>query len=438
MRIHHLTVAAIVAVVPALAGACQQALDPAAALQQTRDRLLADLTRLPRYTCVQAITRRYFGAPIHLRQPRCSELIAAHDSRNHELSTQAWDRLRLEVAIVENDIVYSWVGAPQFEKGNMEKLAGRGPLGSGDFGFFLSEILRRAVVSFQGEEVVDGRRLLKYSYDMPLGKSGYSVRTDEGWALTAYSGTFLLDPAGADIARLTVRTAELPPGGNACWATSEVDYGRTLIHDHMVLIPRETRLRTIRRDGSEAFSVTTYSGCREYASKSRMLLEAPPGSAGAGAERPSAPPNALPEGLHLHTRIVTPIDFDTAWAGDSIEAVLRSPVRDKKHNIEAPTGSRLHGRLVRFAHASEPFDHFELGIELESIEINGRSVPLRAARYFSPSAMTPIIASRLPASATDDRSLGIGTFRFRGDRSHLKNFESEWITVSTNEKSDRP
>src|SRR5262249_15799423 len=126
-----------------------------------------------------------------------------------------------------------------------------------------------------------------------------NIKTDEGWALTAYSGTFLLDPAGADIARLTVRTAELPPGGNACWATSEVDYGRTLIHDHMVLIPRETRLRTIRRDGSGALSLTTYSSCREYASKSRMLLEAPPRNAGTSAEGQSAPPSALPEGLHL-------------------------------------------------------------------------------------------------------------------------------------------
>src|SRR5262249_35367938 len=160
------------------------------------------------------------------------------------------------------------------------------------------------------------------------------------------------------------------------------------------------------------------------------------GSAGAGAERPSAPPNALPEGLHLHTRLVTPIDFDTAWAGDAIEAVLRSPVRDKKRNIEAPTGSRLHGRLVRFAHASEPFDHFELGIELESIEINGLIVPRRAARYYRPSAMTPIIASRLPASATDGRSSGIASFRFRGGRLPLKNFESEWITISP-EREDR-
>jgi hypothetical protein len=435
LRIHHLTVAAIVALVSPWAGVGQQASDPAGALQQTRDRLLTDLARLPRYTCTQAITRKYFGGPIHLRQPSCSELIAAHDARNHELSLQSWDRLRLEVAIVENGNVYSWVGAPRFEKG-LEKLSGYGPLGSGDFGLFLDEIFRRAIVTFKGEEVLDGRQLLKYSYDVPLGKSGYKVNMNEGWALTAYSGTFLLDAGGTDIARLTVRTAELPPASPGCLAISEVDYGRTLIHDRMILIPRETRLRTIRRDGSETLSVTTYASCREYASKSRMLADAPESSAGTSAESRPLPPSPLPEGLHLETRIVTPIDSDTAWAGDTIEAVLRSQVRDKQHNVVAPAGARLHGRLVHVGHESEPFGHFQIGMQLESIEINGQTVPLRATRYYGPNTSRAIVVSRLPPNARDDRSAGIAIFSFRGDRLHLKNFGSEWVTLPPNSEAD--
>jgi hypothetical protein len=427
LRIHHLTVAAIVALVFPWAGAWQTS-ESAVTLQQTRDRLLADLARLPRYTCVQSITRKYFGAPIHVRQPSCSELIAARDARNHELSLESWDRLRFEVAIVEHDNVYSWVGAPRFEQGNLETLSGQGPLGNGDFGPFLSQIFTRAIVIFQKEETVDGRRLLKYSYDMPVGRSGYKVKTDEGWAATAYSGTFLLDPVSADITALTVRTAELPPAGPACFATSEVDYGRTPIHDRLILIPRETRLRTIRRDGSETLSATTFSSCREYASKSRMLLHAPPGSSQTSPEVRPAAIRPLPEGLHLETRIVTLIDSDTAWAGDAIEAVLRSPVRDKKHNIVVPAGAPVHGRLVRVGHASEPFDHFEIGIELESLEINGQSVPLRAARYYSPSATTAIIISRSPASAPDARSAGIGIFSFRGDHVRLKTLDTNWVT----------
>jgi len=321
------------------------------------------------------------------------------------------------------------VGAPQFEKGSLERVSGHGPLGSGDFGIFLIEIFGRAIVNFQGEEAVEGRRLLKYSYDMPIGRSGYKVRTDDGWVLTAYSGTFLLDPRSADIARLTVRTAELPQApGPACLATSEVDYGRTQIHDRMILIPRETRLRTVRVDGSETFSVTTYASCREYASKSRVLTEAPQSGAEGKAEtRPL--PSSLPEGLHFEARMVTSIDSDTAWAGDPVEAVLRSTLRDNKHNVIAPAGARLHGRLVYVGHKEEPFGHFEIGLQLESIEINGQAVPLRAARYYGPSVMTSRTVSRLPPFVRDDSSAGIGTFVFRDDRLRLKHFDSDWVTI---------
>ena len=433
MRSHLLTVAAIVALNSPFAGAWQQALDPAAALRQTRDRLLADLARLPRYTCVQSITRKYFGAPVHLRQPGCSDLIVAHDARSHELSLRSWDRLRLEVAIIEDSYAFSWVGAPQFDKGNLERMSGGGPMGTGDFGTFLLEIFRRAIVTFQGEEVVNGRRFLKYSYDMPIDRSGYNVKEDEGWVRTAYGGTFLLDPATTDITSLTVRTAELPQGGTGCLAISEVDYGRTPIHDRAILIPHETRLRTVRRDGSETLNLTTYSGCREYASKSRMLMEAPADSAGTGAEPQPAPPTGLPEGLHLDLRIMTPIDSDTAWAGDPIEAVLRSPVRDKKHNIVVPAGAHLHGRLVQVGHKSDLFDHFEIGVQLETVEINGQTVPLRAARYYRPNVMPQIRVSRPGLLTRDDPAAGIGIFSFRTDHLRLKQLDAEWITIAPGE-----
>jgi hypothetical protein len=433
LRIHCLSLALIPSLICLTSGA-QQAPDPKTVLQQARDRLLADLARLPRYTCVQSITRKYFSAPVHLRQPRCSELIAAHDSRHHELSLQSWDRLRLEVAIIENGNVYSWVGAPQFEKDSIEKLSGRGPLGSGDFGTFLLAIFGRSIVNFQGEEVVEGRRSLKYSYDMPIDRSGYKVKLNDAWVLTAYSGTFLLDPASADIVRLTVRTAELPQPP-ACLATSEVDYGRTAIHDRMILVPSETRLRTVRFDGTETLNVTTYSSCREYASKSRVLAEAPQSGAGNQAETRSLP-SVLSEGLHFEVRIVTAIDSDTAWAGDPIEGVLRSKLRDDKHNVLAPAGTRLHGRLVYVGHKSQPFEHFEIGVQLESIEINGHTVPLRAARYLSPSVMTSRIVSRLAEALREDRAAGIGTFIFRDDHVHLKHFDSDWVTMGPEREAE--
>ena len=179
-------------------GHAQTALDPATVLQRTGERLLADLKRMPRYTCVQTITRTYYEGKHRFVRPSCSTLISEHNERKKKLPVEGWDRLRLEVALVEGKSVYSWVGAPRFSDDTLDKLAGSGPLGSGDFGLFISGILHHATLVSQGERLVDGNRLFEYSYEMPIGKSSYNVKLPDGWAVTGYSGTLLLDPETND------------------------------------------------------------------------------------------------------------------------------------------------------------------------------------------------------------------------------------------------
>jgi hypothetical protein len=414
-------VMAITVVAAATAAArAQQAPDPENTLRRTQERLLADLARLPRYTCVQTITRHYY-------RPRsegqsCKALIKAHDKSSNELNASGWDRLRLEVAIAGGQNVFSWVGAASFEEDNFGELAGQGPLGSGDFGSFLDSVLRRTTLSFRAQKVVNGRRFLEYSYDMPENKSRYMVLTDAGWAPTAYNGTLLLDANAADVVSLTVRTAELPESNPACQANSEVKYQRTAIHDSMVLIPWETRLNTIDRTGSETISLTTYQKCREYASKSRMLLSAPPDT-GAAGPAPPPPPTPLSPDLRFQCRIVTPIDSDTGAAGDPIEGVLRSPIHDKKDNLVVPAGAHLHGRLTRLEHRSEYYESVRIGVQWESIDFNGRTAPLRAAPE-------PFPAIKAVSVVSDGESPGERVFVFRKQHLHLEQFDWNWTTLS--------
>ncbi len=424
---------AILVVTLALASAGQQSSDPTDVLLRTRERLLADLARMPRYTCVQTITRKYYQAPSHFRQPSCATLIAQHESRKHELSLRGWDRLRLEVALVNRSNVFAWVGSPRFTDDTLEQLAGRGPLGSGDFGTFLAEIFLRARVTFKQERVEGGKRMLEYPYDMPLGKSEYRVKTKNDWVLTPYSGTLVLDPEESDIVELTVRTGELPEDSSACQAISQVTYGRASIHERMVLVPRETRLRAIDRPGSESFSVTSFASCREYASTVRFLFDespAEPTATPAAATRPLEP---IPAGIRFKTRIVTPIDSDTAAAGDPIEAVLRSPLRDKKNSVLAPVGARLHGRLRRFEQASGPFDHFEIVVQLDSVEIGGIRVPLLATSD-PPRPRRPDEDRSHRVMSQDYDPWNSAVFHYwREPHLRLKELDSEWITVSANE-----
>jgi hypothetical protein len=421
-----------------LAGSAQ-APDPAQVLQATSERLLADLKRMPRYTCVQTITRTYYETKHRLDRASCSTLISEHDTRKKKLAVEGWDRLRLEVALVEGNSVYSWVGAPRFSDDTLDKLAGSGPLGSGDFGVFLNGILSHATLDFQGERVVNGTRLFEYSYEMPIGKSSYRVKVPDGWKATGYDGTLLLDPQANDLVQLVVRTDELPSASSACRATSEVSYRRAPIHERMVLVPRETKLYTINTTGNESMSETSYANCREYTSTVKMIFggETISASPGPSTATPAAEtPAPLPAGLHFTAHITTPVDFDTAAAGDPIEAILITPMRDKNKAVVAPAGARLHGRLRTIKVSTKAFDTFQVGVQFESIEIEGRNVPLSAI-FYAPSRAIFVGGNpyRMRFLEPADSFVG-GTFFFNEIPLRPKQFDSEWITVTPGEKKD--
>ena len=416
-----------------LAGSAQ-APDPAHVLQATSERLLDDLKRMPRYTCVQTITRTYYASN-QFGHPSCSKLITEHDARKKTLPMQSWDRLRLEVALVDGGSVYSWVGAPRFTDDTLDKLAGSGPLGSGDFGVFLHGILNHATLIFKGERVVEGASLFEYSYEMPIGKSSYRVKVPDGWKVTGYSGTLLLDPETNDLVQLVVRTDELPSVSLACRATSEVTYRRTPIHQRMVLVPHETKLFTINTSGNESTSETSYANCREYSSTIKMIFgqdTASPNPAPANTPAPSpAPP--LPAGLQFSAHITTPVDIDKAAAGDPIEAVLTAPMRDKKKAVVAPVGTRLHGRLRTVKVWAAAFHTVQIGIQFESIEIEGKSVPLNAI-YLPVRPM--FISAPYSTRFRPDESFVGGTFFFNDVHIRPKDLDAEWVTVTPREQKE--
>lgn len=418
----------------AMASSGQQDSDPMSTLRDTRARILGETERLPRYTCVQTITRRYYRSQPQVRKTPCWELIAAHENRGHELPLEGWDRLRLEVATADGQNIYSWAGAPKFEEGSFEKLAEGGPLGSGDFGPFLRSIFGVANTSFEKEEVIDGRRLFLYSYQVPPSRSRYQVKANQGWFVTGYSGTFLLDPHEPDIVNLTVRTAELPASTSSCQAISSVEYGRIPIHGRAILIPSETRLLTIDRTGNESLSSTTYDSCREFASQSRILLEEPSNSSAAVAGRSSpAPSRELPNGLHLQCRITTPLDSDTAAAGDPIEAVLRAPIRNKEHEVIAPAGALLHGRLLHVGHRR---GQAQIAFRFETIEVPEGTVPFRAK---VDSTWYPQSRYRVGAMfiSPDQVSADISVITFHGERLRLHQLDWGWTTLPLDHKNGK-
>ena len=373
---HRLLACLTILLITALRSSGQRLPDPAFIFSQSKQRLLADVERLPHYTCVQTITRRYYLPPFHWTSPSCNDVIAEHEKRTHELTLRGWDRLRLDVTVAGSGEIFSWVGAARFEEETFAAVAGNGPLVSGDFGPFIGAIFRDSAVKFQGEQFIEGHRLLEYSYDVPQNISKYEIDMNrKDHYITGYSGTFLLDRDDPDLFRLLVRTAELREQSGKCQAISEVEYERVPIHGSLVLVPRETRLLVLGRNGEETRNTTSYADCHEYSSKSVLRYDVVGSSIGSTSAPPA--PSPIPAGVHFDWRLVTSIDSDTAAAGDPVEAVLRSPIRDKKGNIVAPAGTHIHGRLLALSEHSGR-ENFEIALGFESIAVNGTTVPFNA------------------------------------------------------------
>ena len=113
----------------ALAGilGAQSETSPADLFSSARQRVLADVARIPAYTCVQTTARSVYGPLVPKKEVRrCDQIVHDRDARKGMPPRLSWDRLRLEVAIINKREAYSWVGAKRFEDDDLQRLIGYG------------------------------------------------------------------------------------------------------------------------------------------------------------------------------------------------------------------------------------------------------------------------------------------------------------------------
>jgi hypothetical protein len=415
----------------AAALAAQTGSNPDELYVRARQGVLDHIARLPNYTCVQTITRTVYGsASASKHAPKCDEIVRNREA--HAPALVQWDRLRVDVAIADKHEVYAWVGAARFEEGDLSKLVGGGQTAMGDFGSLVLSIFdNHSAMRFEGERKTGQRRLFEYSYETALESSTYHVRVGPEQFLTGYRGSVFLDPEISDVARVTARSLVLPERTGYCQVSKELDYAQMRAGGRDVLIPRQTTTRAIDRDGGEMVSVSDYSSCREYVGESVLKFDDPgagpasPGDAGAAAEKVAGSgPAAIPANLPFDCRITTTIDSDTAAAGDRVEGVLRTALKDTNGSVLAPAGTPLHGRLMTFARypaRAGRKESYEIGIQLRSIDLHGLQVPFGAALVNGIENKGAWVRISLHP--------GVGTFIFYEKKVHLTNLDSQWITT---------
>jgi hypothetical protein len=353
--------------------------DPSEVLDGARQKIRETMKRLPKYACLETIDRTFYAAPS--AQPgggvSCDQISAQRKHRNKGLSEYATDRLRIEVAEGMDKEIHSWPGASRFDLTEIDQIVDSGPFGTGAFGAYLVGIFENenARFDYRGETARDGKRLMVFGYSIAQEVSRYEVRAGDSWVTTAYRGTFEVDPESLEIQRVTLQTTELPAETGICEAISTLDYQRVKIGDGTLVLPRQSQLRLIHRNGEETNNAAVFSGCREFQAKSALRFDTPLGTLDVPAV-PGKPRPPLPVRLPVDLRLTTPIDTDIAAAGDEIAAtVVRDIHAYQSNEVLIPAGAVAHGRISRVERHFSPAEYILIGFAFESLEFDGQWSP---------------------------------------------------------------
>lgn len=411
--------------------------DPVGVLMRLRDQVLAHAERIPNHTCVETVKRDRYeslsGPPPH----SCDALLARRKlpAFASSLRLATTDRLRLDVILGEDRELYSWAGASKFEEGEIDELVTQGAFGTGPFATMLLSVLevRNAKFVYEGDTTLMSRRVLEYSFNMPVELSHYRIKAQKQWVVTGYTGAILADPETAELVRFTVRTEELPAATGSCENDMDLEYGLVHLGGDDYLLPKMTRQRFIGRDGAESENTITFSACRDYRGESTVEFS-PKGAQGTRL-RIATPPLQLPAGLPVAVELTSPVECDKAAAGDRIEGHLVNAIRDPSSKaVRVPAGALMAGRLMRVETRWGKVVEIAVALRWETVAMDGNATPISLTPDRRVQPIFPIrgalqrrgVEIELPLPGENR----YGVYHVNGEHGVLdRGFRSEWLTA---------
>ncbi len=392
--------------------------DPTNLLLAARQRIMNTIRQLPKYVCTQTVERKRYAPPDpeygsdgFRRIRSCDDLVAEARRGAWQPRLSSTDRLRLDVAVTQDSPnfqreMYSWAGENCFTGRDLFDFVPEGAISTGSFASMLLSIFGNpaARFSYRGASSRDGRALSEFEFHIPRANSEYTYvfgPSSTQQVTVAYGGTVLVDPTDSDLLRLIVRTEQLPAETGACEVTQEMNYAHVRLHGGDFLLPAQTQVSIIHRDGAQAENRIQYSACHEFQGDSTVRFETPgqTGQADRAVDAPGSAPApvpalSFPAGLPFAVSFPDPIDPAKAAAGDAIHGRLKTAIQDSYGKTLVAQGAPVNGRIVRIqqfydsARAfipdrgnghGEPPPMLVIAIRLETLDAGKGPQPFQAA-----------------------------------------------------------
>ena len=415
--------------------------DPMQLLVEARRKIAESTSRMPRYLCTETVERRksQLGSGANWDKP-CSETIAAIAGHSKRLQLLSSDRLRLDVAVIDKNEIYSWVGEGRFGDQSLSQLVKMGLTANGSFGSFLTAIFESPATTFsyQGESPANGRPVLKYEFRVGALDSSYHLSNARISQTVPYSGSFTVDPETLDLLKLDIHADDIPGAMSYCEVSNAMDYTKLRMNNLDFMLPSEATTQVIRVDGAMAENRTVFSGCHQFLGESKLLFDDAP-AAGTTVAAAARRPTEIPAGLTFDIGLTQKIDPATLAAGDPIKGTLLKTIEIPGTSETIPKGTLLKGRICMLLMDYNDWGALEFAIKWESLEWGGgASQPLRLLleAAISSTAKTSEVnvkrARRSDFGTPFDET--IGYLQFPGVKKNYQipmGFQSRWVSLVT-------
>ena len=315
------------------------------ALSKIRTRMVFNLQHQPNYTCVETIERS--------SRPKSTARFKIIDT------------LRLEVALVDGKEMFAWPGSRKFEDSDVTKMVTSGAIGNGNFATHARALFesRAATFHYQGAVDFNGKKAIRFDYNVPQMLSGYRVRVETASAIVGYHGSFYANPETFDMEHMEVVATEIPPDLMLLSTADKIDYAIARIGEGDFLLPAESDLSMVNLNGGENHNHVKFTACRQFSGESVITFGDAP------ELKPDAPPLPtrefdLPEGLEIQLALTQKVDLRKAAIGDPVPARVEHDVK-RGGEVIIPKGATAAGRITRV----EKYERYMIvGVEFPEIE----------------------------------------------------------------------
>jgi hypothetical protein len=244
-----------------------------------------------------------------------------------------------------------------------------GAIGNGNFGLHAKALFQSGSPDFEylGERVKEDKRTLRWDYRVPLARSAYVLRQGSKQALTAYHGSFWVDPDSLDVTRLEMHADDISRELQISDAQDAVEYVRLPIGPQTFLLPKSSEMILTDLSGGESRNRTRFSGCREYLGESKLIFSDP-----VEDSRPKQVTRQfdLPAGFKIDASVETPLSVEQTAVGDPFTMRLQKDVK-RGGEILVPKGALLHGRVTLFRPQNKAPASYVVGVRVGEIEFSG-------------------------------------------------------------------